>query len=350
MNGYNPQVVTQAVNVDIHGNPIGPVLAPQLVPASQTDQTVPRITKEELYKKIRKFDADTVKQLLFYQSLLLCQVRLFFDFDDDDAYNFLTDQIYMFTCPVSQLNHLVNLKTYSSIPDSFLNWFSDDLRAGLYFASYVNLDWVQDCYYGGIEFLYWIKSIIKVSNLYADGHISISPNMNTNPASRENNIKSLTTMKKIYLSNHTRPKIMDWFKAEDMEQVKWAYEYLLEDNKIIFNGTFFPKTIKDKYNLVLATIDLANDIEIKHTVPNGKNELNFTDRGFFIYKMRRAWGSILTTRKKAKQKSERSITVNQDNYDHLLKLSAHYDLAPNRMINRLIEEKYLLIVSDSEQA
>lgn len=299
--------------------------------------------RDDIYKKVKKLSVDSVKQLLFYESIMMNNIRLFINFDEEDAYNFLTDQLNLQSDPISKLDHLVSIKTYGSIPDSFLNWFSDDLRAGLYFSSFVNLEWFQDSFYGETEFLNWIKSIIKVSKLTIEGSISISPNVSTDQNLKETNIKSLSQMKKMYLSNQTKTRKMKWFDETDANQVSWAYDYLYDRDKIIFKGVFFPKTVKDKYNLVLASIDIADDTDEKFPVPNGANTLTLTQRGLFIYKMHRAWDSILSTRKKVENKSKRSITVNQSNFESLSKMSSYYKLTPTKMINKLIDNEFSLI-------
>lgn len=344
MNHYNAENRQVHVHLDQYGYPLVPVNNVQGSVINQNHQPPPTvITRDDVLKKIKKIEANTVKQLLFYESLLTRRPKVFFDFDNDDAYNFLTDQMLTYPNIFQQLDYLISIKTYSSISDSFLTWFSDDLRAGLYFSSYVDLEWYQDCFYGGTEFLHWIKSIIKTSTLEIGNHISIKPNFDTNQNLRESNIRNLNIIKRKYLNDRTRPNKIDWFDLEDTEQVKWGYDYLDEREKITLNGTFFPKTTKDKYNLVLASIDISDDKKVKYTVPNGENELAFTERGYFIYKMRRAWNSILTTRKKSEKKSKRIITVTPNNYDILLKLSSYQKLSTDKMVNKLIEDEYSLI-------
>lgn len=315
-------------------------------PSPQFNSTIKR---DDLYKRVKKLGVDSVKQLLFYESIMINNIRLFINFDEEDAYNFLTDQLNLQSDPISKLDHLISIKTYGSIPDSFLNWFSDDLRAGLYFSSFVNLEWFQDSFYGETEFLSWIKSIIKVSKLTIERSISISPNVSADQNSREANIKNLSQMKKMYLTNQTKSRKLKWFDETDADQIIWAYDYLYDRNKIIFKGVFFPKTVKDKYNLVLASIDIADDTDKKFPVPNGANILTLTQRGLFIYKMHRAWDSILSTRKKVENKSKRSITVNQSNFESLSKLSSYYKLTPMKMVNKLIDDKFSLIDDSSKK-
>lgn len=315
-------------------------------PSPQFNSTMKR---DDIYKKVKKLGVDSVKQLLFYESIMMNNIRLFINFDEEDAYNFLTDQLNLQSDPIFRLDHLVSIKTYGSIPNSFLNWFSDDLRAGLYFSSFVNLEWFQDSFYGETEFLNWIKSIIKVSKLTIEVSISISPNVSTDQNSREANIKNLSQMKKMYLSNQTKTRKMKWFDETDANQVSWAYDYLYDRDKIIFKGVFFPKTVKDKYNLVLASIDIADDTDENFPVPNGANTLILTQRGLFIYKMHRAWDSILSTRKKVENKSKRSITFNQSNFESLSKLSSYYKLTPVKMVNKLIDDEFSLIDDNSKK-
>ena len=348
----NPSSISVNQQGNIHQNspPMQAAIAPQNIQQPifnhQLSPLIPAITREDMYKRVKKLDPNTVKQLLFYESLLIGSIKLFYDFEDDDAYNFLADSLIIKQQPTTQLDYLINLKTYCSLPDSFLKWFSEDLRAGLYFASHVDLQWVQDCYYGGKDFLKWITSIIKVSNLeVVESSISIKPNLNTDQHLRESNLKHLALMKKQYLDFRTADKKIDWLSLKDAEQVQWAYDYLIEHEKVIFNGVFYPKSVNDKYYLILATLDVSDNKKIKHKVPNGKNTLTFTDREFFIYKMRRAWNSILNTRKKNEQKNNRAIVTNQVNYDRLLTLcsSNNSPVTPTKMVNKLIEDKYLLM-------
>ena len=301
------------------------------------------VRRDDVYKKVKKLGAESVKQLLLYESIFTNNHRLFIYYDEDDAFNFLTDQIMLQPNPIVHFDFLVAIKTYGSIPDALLKWFSDDLRAGLYFSSFIKLEAFQDCLYGEAEYLYWIKSIIKVSRLTVEGSISIDINISTDQKLRDANINNIATLKKMYLNNRTRAKILKWLDQTDVEQIEWAYDYLNDRKKIIFEGVFFPKTLSDKYNLILASIDIADDIKEEFTVPNGANELVFTRRGIFIYKMRRAWDSILNTKKRAEQKSKMTITIDQSNFDSLSKLRSHYKLTPTKMLNKLIEDEFSTI-------
>ncbi|MGM8898675.1 MULTISPECIES: hypothetical protein [unclassified Psychrobacter] len=322
---------------------LGPFQNVQHQYINQNSQPHVIITREDIYKKVKKIDIEAVKQFLFYDYLSIGRVKLFYDFDDDDAYNLLTDHLLTNSSPFQKLDYLVSLKTYSSIPNSFLNWFASDLRAGLYFSAYVDTEFVQDCFYGGIEFLYWIKSIIKISNLEVEKHITIRPNLNTDQSLKEINIGNLNMMKRRYLNRRTPSKKIDWINLEDVEQIQWGYNYLDDRKNLVLSSIFFPKTIKDKYNLILASIDIADDNDFEYKVPNGDKELLFTARGYLIYKMRRAWDSILSTRKKAEDKSKRVVTITQKNYKILIKLSLHQKLSLNKMVNKLIEDEYSLI-------
>lgn len=308
--------------------------------ASQPKPTRP-IKRDEVYKKVKRLDVDSVKQFLLYESIIDGSFRFFINFDEADAYNLLIDKLIKLDDPIGKIDYLASLKTDISIPNSLLNWFSEDLRAGLYFASFIDLASFSNYFYGGVEFLYWMKSIIKVSILAMeeDGRISIK--IDLLETLREENIKNLMIMKVNYLQNRTKYNQMDWFDERDDEQVHWGYNYLSERKIILFDSIFYAKTVSDDYNLVLASIDVLPNSIKEHTVPNGVNKLNFTRRELLVYKMHRAWNSILSTRKKTEQKSKRSITVNQSNYDKLLKLGTHHDLTTsNKVINKLITDEY----------
>lgn len=313
-------------------------------------KTAPVVNREDIYKKVRKLGVDSAKQLLFYESVLMNNIRFFIDFDEEGTYNFLTDQIMLQSNPISRLDYLVSIKTYGSIPDSFLNWFSDDLRAGLYLLSFFKeLKESQNHFYGETEFLNWLKSIIKITEIVVSDQTFIRINVSTDQRIIRENIENLMIMRKMYLKDRINLRKISWLDEGNIEQVNWAYDYLSNHKKIVFEDVFFFKTMKDKFNLILASIDSLDDIVENHTVPNGINELNFTRRGYFIYKMRRAWDSILSTKKKAEQKAKRSINVNQVNYQSLLKLSSHYDLAPTKMVNKLIEDGFSVIDDSSKK-
>lgn len=313
-------------------------------------KTVPVVNREDIYKKVRKLGVDSAKQLLFYESVLINDIRFFIDFDEEDTYNFLTDQIMLQSNPISRLDHLVSIKTYGSIPDSFLNWFSDDLRAGLYLLSFFKeLKESQNHFYGETEFLNWLKSIIKITEIVISDQNFIRINVSTDQLIRRENIENLMIMRKMYLKDRINLRKISWLDEGNIEQVNWAYDYISNHKKIVFEDVFFSKTMKDKFNLILASIDSLDDIVENHTVPNGANTLTLTQRGLFIYKMRRAWDSVLSTRKKVEKKSERSITVNQNNFENLSKLSTLYKLTPTKMVNKLIEDEFSLIDGNSKK-
>ena len=323
---------------------VGGASAESVGNSKNVQKSIPVVKRDEIYKTVKKLDVDTVKQFLLYESIIDGSSRFFINFDESDAYNYLTNKLIRLDKPYDKLDYLALLKSEISIPNSFLDWFSDDLRAGLNLASRISLSTFGNCYYGELEFLYWIKSVIKVSILTMSGDEKITIKIDIVENSIEKSIDNLMFMKMHYLKNRTKT---DWLNEKDTEQVKCAYNYLSERKIILFDGVFFPKTISDEYNLVLASIDVLPNTIKEHTVPNGANKLNFTRRELLVYKMCRAWDSILGTRKRAEQKSKRVISVNQSNFESLLKLSTHYKLTPTKMLNKLIEDQYSLLDDNS---
>ena len=308
---------------------------------------------KEALSILKKTNIEDMRFLLIYLNIELRYGEYINTEELLNIYN--NNHSYIYSCfkhylssnysPKNTLDKLIRFKNSSLIPDCYLTWFSDDLRATLFIGNITNYDYRELTFYGYEDYLNFIKLTNKILSIelknYGNSTIAIShiiPNSET--SNIENNIEKLKYIKKTYLENRLPSKLVKWLYSEDNKQIQWAYDYLDTRELLIMKGIFYPKSNDEMYQLILATLDAKNNKDKTHEVKNGKNASILGERDFLIHQMRKAWNSILDTERKFKDKDKRMITVYQNNYENLLSLSVKLKIPPNKIVNNLINEKF----------
>ena len=149
-------------------------------------------------------------------------------------------------------------------------------------------------------------------------------------------VSHLQSIKYTYLKGRTEDKEIKWLDSKNNEQIEWAYSYLDNDpnKRIILQGIFFPETIDEKYELILAHLDSLGNI--KSTDIGTKKNKGFSERGYVLYSMKKAWDG----RKNYESKSDSSIKIYKKNQEKLEALAERNKTTVIRLINQYIEDLY----------
>ena len=150
------------------------------------------------------------------------------------------------------------------------------------------------------------------------------------------------------MKNRTQDKDLRWLKSSDDEQVEWAYSYLYNatNESILLQGIFFPETIEEKYELILAHLDMLSNIERPYI--GTKEKKGFSERSYTLYSMKKAWDGQKHYSQK-KQVENGSIKIYKKNQDKLEALMAYSGFTANKMINRSIEQMYAQLIEDNKR-
>lgn len=301
------------------------------------------LVKRKIQKTLKEFSESDLRVFYYLEVAINNNWHDFVNYNEVDLRHFLIQEMFNYISPEMQLEKLINIKTYHIVPDFYLRWVLEDVRASLFFGTYLGYNFSCMALYGRSEYLEFIKNIIKTSTIHNEqGVTRIYPMDIHCPDLLDVNIHNLDNLKWLYLNHKVKNKSLKWFDEKNEEQIEWAYDYLREtQEKLILTDIFFPKDIKDKYYLILASLDvLSNRNSEMYEVKNGKKTMYLGKRDFCIYQMRRAWNSILFTKKKNEEAEKLIIKVQKNNYEKLEKLSKYFKTSNNKLINKFITSEY----------
>ena len=186
-------------------------------------------------------------------------------FDSDDYKNLLIDYLRNHQAPLQEYNDLIYYKIENYLPEDYLGWFKNDLRSSIFLASLVEGSLEREAFKGRSELIAEISDYLRYDiymfNTYYSQYL---PNYERIVRKRgEWRTVYLLSVKSIYLKNRTNEKDMEWLKVSNKEQIEWAYNYLNNVKRpyIILRDIFFPDCVRDKYDLIFASLDSLSNRE-----------------------------------------------------------------------------------------
>lgn len=260
--------------------------------------------REKFDLELSKIDTNTAKELLVIRDYLLYNSWFKISYDDDICVNILKVYLYGFDDPVSEFDKLINFKARYLLPEPHMNWFKNELRRSLFLTSLIERNLEGKTYQGELELLEAIYNCLR----YQPGNFNrlyIIPEYrwttDEDPVKRFKS-RHIELVKSIYLNNCASSKDIKWIVSSNSEQIDWAYDYLDkkkerknkkekstvedEDSYIILKRVFFPQNTKEKYELILASIDKISNIADSTDVIN-----SYSERENLLNKMQNAWRS-----------------------------------------------------------
>lgn len=304
---------------------------------------------EDFYRILNRLSAHDARSLLFLENNLSGKSWENLEYDDDDCKNLLINHLKNWAMPVERFNFLIQCKAQNQIPEKYLEWFQNDLRCSLFLTSLVSHSLSAEAYKGRHEL------IDGITNLLRYDIIRFNSNVNTSVAYSEKiskdgdwRVSSLLSFKSTYLKGRTQDKELKWINVANHNQIEWVYSYLDDDKDrpILLKGVFFPETIEEKYELILAHLDTLSNIES----PNIGTEKNkgYSERSYVLYKMRKAWDGQKNYGSKSKE-SDGIIKIYKKNQAKLESLIAFSGFTAQKMINNSIEQMYDQLIKDDTE-
>ena len=302
---------------------------------------------EDFYKDLQKLSSADARSLLYIDNHLLGKGRENITYDDDDYKNLLISQLKSYTSSMDRYNFLVNYKAKNVLPHSYLDWFKNDLRCSLFLMSLIQSAVSDYVYKGKKELITGISNLLRY-------HISILNCTSYNLDYKDEILRDgdwntvfLLSIKSTYLKGRTEDKELKWLDASNHEQIEWAYDYLEKNKYTILKGVFFPETIEEKYELILASLDRLSNIE-SDDIGTEKNK-GYSPRSYVLFSIKKAWDGQKQYDSKSKT-SDGIIKIYKKNQAKLDELAKKNNITVNKLINKYIEDAYKEVLSPNDQS
>ena len=292
---------------------------------------------EDFYKDLQKLSSADARSLLYIDNHLLGKSRENITYDDDDYKKLLISQLKSYPDSMDRYNFLVNYKAKNVLPDSYLDWFKNDLRCSLFLMSLIQSAVSDYAYKGKKELITGISNLLRY-------HISIlnctSYNLDyKDEILRDGDWKAvfLLSIKSTYLKGRTEDKELKWLDISNHEQIEWACDYFEKNKYTILKGVFFPETIEEKYELILASLDRFSNIE-SDDIGTEKNK-GYSPRSYVLFSIKKAWDGQKQYDSKSRA-SDGIIKIYKKNQAKLDELAKKDNITANKLINKYIEDAH----------
>lgn len=137
----------------------------------------------------------------------------------------------------------------------------------------------------------------------------------------------------------TPPKDTKWIEEENSEQMEWAWQYLVDQQKAI--TTLPPASSKERHSVILASLDMMYNLTNTFT-------FNCSDtRDLFLIKFKKAW-SQKKFRDAGKNKKAHHIPLTKVAQTRLAKLAALNKESNSQLLEQLIEVEYRRVYLDKD--
>ena len=305
---------------------------------------------EDFYKTIGSFNEEDCKSLVFAHNVYLGNLSANIEFDKGAFKSTLISIFKSQPYPIPYFHELMRFKINNQLPDSSLNWIKGDLRSALHIAYLVQGFFYNKTMVGGTELISHISNYLK----YEIMHFNYTPLTFPYYANYvvENNLPliwRIETIKSVYFRNRTDREIK-WLKGDDSDQIEWAYNYLSSDKRdhLILQDIFIPSSIEDKYNLILASLDVLSNakytyeavtknIDISDPTVDLESIAEISYRAKIIENMKDAWAKFSTSNKNEDLSEVKIYKKNQDQLDSIIKAKG---TTANKVISQIIEDEY----------
>lgn len=302
---------------------------------------------EDFYKDLQKLSSADARSLLYIDNHLLGKSWENIIYDEDDYKSLLISQLKSYPDPMGRYNFLVNYKAKNVLPDSYLDWFKNDLRCSLFLMSLIQSVVSEYAYKGKKELITGISNLLRY-------HISILNCTSYNLDYKDKILRDgdwntvfLLSIKSTYLKGRTENKELKWLDASNHEQIEWACDYLEKNKYTILKGVFFPETIEEKYELILASLDRLSNIESDDV--GTENNKGYSPRSYALFSIKKAWDGQKQYDAKRKT-NDGIINIYKKNQERLDELTKKNNVTANKLINKYIEDAHKKMLSPNDQS
>ena len=296
-------------------------------------------TIEDFYKGLSKIGESDAKSLLYIKNYFQGRSWENISFDGDDYANQLIFHLKHCDNPLEEFNKFIKYKIDNILPETYLDWFKNDLRCSLFLAHLINHVIVSEAYKGKKELIQAVADSLRYTiYMFNNEHIKNLPNYSLVPQ-RFGDWRTvyIETVKSIYMKNRT--EYFDWIDPKNDQMIDWSYKYLSGKGRehIILKGIFFPENTQEKYELILASLDVLSNIEDPSI--GTKSKKGFSQRAYILSSMKKAWDGRKQTDTENEVKKG-YIKIYKPNLPKLEALRAFSSFTANELVNKSIEQMY----------
>ncbi|WP_201587044.1 hypothetical protein [Psychrobacter jeotgali] len=310
--------------------------------------------REELdnfFKKIDRLNHDDCKSLVFahnmYEQNSSANIEISELAFKSQLVNIFKSQQY----PIQYFNDLMRFEINNQLPDISIKWIKEDLRSALHFAYLVRDTLSDKALVGDKELVNYILNYLKYEVTHFNNTNIELPNyandvyLNEHPL-----IGKFESVKSHYFSNRAKKEI-DWLECDNSDQIEWAYNYLSSDKRdhLILQNIFIPVSLEDKYNLILASLDVLSNV--KYTYETVTRDIDISDptidlesipeisyRAKVIENMKDAWAKFSASNKNEDLSQIKIYKKDQDLLDSIKK--AEGTTSASKVVGQLIKDEH----------
>ena len=302
---------------------------------------------EDFYKSLKKLSTGDARSLLYISNYLSNKSFENINYDDDDYKNLLIIQLKDWHMPIERYNFLIEFKAKNILPEDYLEWFKNDLRCSLFLMSLIQNVVSNAAYKGGKELTARTTNFIKYHIAVFNHHAADFVDREIIATDGDLKVKILLSVKATYLKGRTENKELKWLDVSNHEQIEWACDYLEKNKYIILKNVFFPETIEEKYELILASLDRLSNIE-SDDIGTEKNK-GYSLRSYVLFSIRNAWDGLKQYDAKRKT-NDGIINIYKRNQERLDELAKKNNVTANKLINKYIEDAHKKMLSPNDQS
>tara|TARA_R110002073_G_scaffold7176_4_gene41200 strand:- start:570 stop:1682 length:1113 start_codon:yes stop_codon:yes gene_type:complete len=306
---------------------------------------------ERFYKALEDLSTEEARTLLYSKNLMNGTEIENLTYDDDDYINSLVLYFKLHDDPLTEFNVIINYKIDHLLPESYLDWFKDNLRHSLFLAYLMKNYLINSVYEGKNELVNGVEDILRYeTHKFIYSWRKNLPRYESRFIRRGDDfqVRHILGAKTAYFKNKLDlSRDAKWIDATNEEQIEWIYQYLRNEKhqQIILDNVFFPKNIEEKYELILASLDVLSNVE-NAEIGTEKNK-GFSERGYTLYSMKKAWDGQKHYSQK-KQVENGSIKIYKKNQDKLKALIKFSGFTANQVINNSIEQMYIQLIENAK--
>lgn len=304
-------------------------------------------TIEDFYKGLSKIGESDARSLLYISNILQGRSWENISFDSDDYGNQLIFHLKNCNNPLEEFNNLVRRKIDTVLPETYLEWFKNDLRCSLFLAHLINYSIVDKVYKGRQELIQAVANILRYEiHIFINEYRKNLPNYSLIVQEKgDRRTAYIESVKSIYLKNRTEN--FDWIDPKNDQMIDWSYKYLCGKGReyIILKGIFVPENTQEKYELILASLDVLSNVDDPSI--GTKNKKGFSLRAYVLFSMEKAWRSQKQYANKNPSSENDSVKIYKQNIPKLEALMAYSGLTLKQMVNNSIEQMYDQLIANN---
>ena len=253
--------------------------------------------------------------------------------------------------PIKYLNHLMDFQTKNQLQDSLLKWLKEDLRNALHIAYLIRDTLCDKALVGDKELINYILKYLKYEVIRFNKTDIDFPNYANDVNYDEHQLIGKIEGVKTYYFRNRADREIKWLNGDDSNQIEWAYNYLSSEKRdyLLLQNIFIPSSLQDKYNLILASLDILSNVDYTYEALTQKIDISdptidlesiskISYRVKIIENMKDAWAKFSASNKNEDLSDVKIYKKNQDQLESIMKTKG--TIAVNKVISQLIEDEY----------